>query len=275
MSPEVGVLDESALDDLVRDDPDEALSLLADLAGATDQRLRRLAGDLAARIAVDVARLGATSRRAVGRPVRASAAVAEGELDLDASLEAIHSSRTGGHPVAPAQLVVSSWQRPDTAVCLLVDRSGSMLGERLATAAVAAAAVVLRSTSSSVVAFADRPIVLSSPSDPRPAASVVNDLLTLRGFGVTDVAAALRAAQELLSRTTATRRLTLLLSDARATAGADPTEWAAAVDELVVIPPADDTADADALATATSARCIHLGGPSTVVDALTEAITPS
>lgn len=269
------MLDESALDDLVRENPDEALSLLADLAGATDQQLRRLAGDLAARIAVDVARLGATSRRAVGRPVRASAAVAEGELDLDASLEAIQSSRTGGHPFDPAQLVVSSWQRPDTAVCLLVDRSGSMLGDRLATAAVAAAAVVLRSPSSAVVAFADRPIVLSSPTNPRPPAAVVNDLLTLRGFGVTDVAGALRAAHELLGRTSATRRLTLLLSDARATAGADPAEWATTVDELVVLAPADDAADAEALAGAAAARCVHIGGPSTVVDALTEAITPS
>lgn len=269
------MLDESAVDDLVRDDLDDAMALLADLAGATDQRLRRLAGDLAARIAVDVARVGATSRRAVGRPVRASAAVTEGELDLDASLEAIHSSHAAGGAPDPDQLVVSSWERPDTEVCLLVDRSGSMLGDRLATAAVAAAAVVLRSPSSSVVAFADRPIVLSSPSDPRTAASVVNDLLTLRGFGVTDVAAALRAAQELLSRTTATRRMTLLLSDARATAGSDPAVWAATVDELVVLAPADDAADAEALAASAAARCVHLSGPSTVVDALTEAITPS
>lgn len=269
------MLDESAVDDLLRDDPDEALSLLADVAGATDQRLRRLAGDLAARVAVDVARVGATARRSDGRQVRASGALDQGELDLDASLEAIHSSKVSGTPLRPDELVVSSWQRPDTAVCLLVDRSGSMLGERLATAAVAAAAVVLRSPSSSVVAFADRPIVLSSPSEPRQPAKVVGDLLTLRGFGVTDVAAALRAADELLGRTSAARKLTLLLSDARSTAGADPAQWAAAVDELVVLAPADDVADAEALAAAASARWVPLGGPSTVVDALTEALSPS
>ncbi|MDO9173612.1 MAG: hypothetical protein Q7V62_02335, partial [Actinomycetota bacterium] len=43
VSPEVGELDEQAIDDGMRDDPDETLAMLADLVGATDRKLRELA----------------------------------------------------------------------------------------------------------------------------------------------------------------------------------------------------------------------------------------
>jgi hypothetical protein len=43
VSPEVGELDEDAVDESMRDDPDETLALMADLVGATDQKLRDLA----------------------------------------------------------------------------------------------------------------------------------------------------------------------------------------------------------------------------------------
>ena len=43
ISPEVGVLDEDAFADALRDDPDDTLTLLAELTGATDEKLRELA----------------------------------------------------------------------------------------------------------------------------------------------------------------------------------------------------------------------------------------
>ncbi|MBA3289546.1 MAG: hypothetical protein H0U21_16290, partial [Acidimicrobiia bacterium] len=55
MSPEAGTLEEDAFDDLLDDDPDGALALLADMSRATDPRLRALARQLAARVMVDVA----------------------------------------------------------------------------------------------------------------------------------------------------------------------------------------------------------------------------
>lgn len=264
------MLDEGAFDDLMEEDPDEALSLLADLSGATDERLRALAHRLAARVLVDVARPpDPDSRRGVGRLRRGRLEADGGDVDLDASLDALVAARRAGRPVAGEDLVVGAWRRPDTAVCLLVDRSGSMHGRRLATAAVTAAAVALRAGHhGSIVAFSRSAIVLASPDEPRPAGDVVVDLCRLRGFGTTDLGLALRAAARQLARSRASRRLTVLLSDCRTTTGGDPVDDARALEELVVLAPGDDTADAEAFAAAAGARWTPLHAPSQAPEAL-------
>ncbi|MGB3409993.1 MAG: vWA domain-containing protein [Microthrixaceae bacterium] len=265
LSPEVGELDPDAFAELFEDDPDEALSLLADMTGATDERLRDLALSLAGKIAVDVATAGNRQGRGVGRLTRMSAARAEGEIDLEASLEGILESRASGAPPRSDRLVVGAWRRPRTSLCLLVDRSGSMLGPRLAAAAVAAAAVLFREdTECSVIAFADDAIVLKAQGQPRPPEDVVGDLLRLRGFGVTNLALALRAARIQMDRSTAQRRVTVVLSDCRVTTGGDATSDAAALDEVAILAPAGDSDDAEALANAIGARWTTLDGPSQV-----------
>ena len=67
VSPELGALDEAAFDELMAEDPDDALGLLADMTRATDGRLRELARRLAGRLVLDVARRGPTRPRGVGR----------------------------------------------------------------------------------------------------------------------------------------------------------------------------------------------------------------
>lgn len=275
ISPELGLLDEVAFDELLVDDPDEALAMLADMAGATDRGLRELAQLLAGRIVVDLARAGTTTRRATGRLVRRSAIRGAGDLDLDASLDEMLRARHDAVPMNPDSLVVTAWERPDTAVCLLVDRSGSMHGARLATAALAAAAVVLRSPSrSSVVAFAQEAVVLAGMGTSVDPGGVVADLLRLRGAGVTDVGLGLRAAARQLERSDSPRRLTILLSDCRSTAGGEPLADALALDELAIIAPAGDSADAERLAAAVGARFGTARGVADIVDALTSALTP-
>jgi Mg-chelatase subunit ChlD len=149
-----------------------------------------------------------------------------------------------------------------------------MGGDRLATAPRAAAACAWRApTDTSVLAFADRVIVVAAQGSARPVEEVVDDLFCLRGHGPTDLAAALRAARDQLDRSTAQRRVTVLLSDARPTRGDDPTEAAAALDELVVVAPADDATDAERLAAGLGARCLTLSGPSAVPEVLTEAFS--
>ena len=266
VSPEVGQLDAQAFDSLLEADPDEALALLADLNGATDERLRELAHRLSAQVVVDVARTGAPTRRGVGRLT--SIAGAEGNLDLDRSLEAVVESRRSGARVRAEDLAARTWRRTDTAVCLLVDRSGSMAGARLAAAVVTAAAVALRpGGDSSVVAFSGDAIVLRSQGEPRAAGDVVVDLCRLRGAGVTDLGLALRVASEQLSRSRAGRRVTVLLSDCRATAGGDPLDHLG-VGELVVLAPGDDAADASAFAASGGLRWAALESPSTAPQAL-------
>ncbi|HEY3483825.1 MAG TPA: hypothetical protein VGK49_00515, partial [Ilumatobacteraceae bacterium] len=83
ISPDVGELDEGAVDDLMRDDPDEMLGMLADLTGATDPKLRELARQLAGRLYLDVARRGPVRPRGIGRLVEQPYRPDAGDLDLD------------------------------------------------------------------------------------------------------------------------------------------------------------------------------------------------
>src|SRR5262249_26862365 len=126
----------------------------------------------------------------------------------------------------------------------------------------------------SVVAFAYDAIVAKSQDTPRPVEWVVTDLLTLRGHGTTDLALALRTAGEQLGRSRAGRRVTILLSDCRATAGDDPVVEAAALTELWIVAPEGDSDEAEELARASGARCATVAGPSSVPAALSRLANP-
>jgi Mg-chelatase subunit ChlD len=167
------------------------------------------------------------------------------------------------------ELMVAAWRRPETALCVVIDRSGSMGGERLAAAAVAAAACSWRAPQDySVIAFGENVLVIKAQDTAIPAGTVVNDVFCLRGHGVTNMAAALRAAGVQLQRSRAKRRIALLLSDCRPTTGEDPTVAARALDELCIVAPRDDGDDASALAVAAGAAWTMLAGPSDVPRAL-------
>jgi len=269
LSPEVGEIDDDALEALADEDLDAALEALAAMAGATDRKLAALAAKLAGRLVLDVARAGPVTARGLGRMVTLPADRAEGDLDLDASMDGLVAARTGPGGAALDELRVRSWRRPATALSLVVDRSGSMNGHRLATAAVAAAAVAWRTPDDwSMLAFGEHIVAVKSQQRDRAATGVVDDVLALRGTGTTDLAAALRSARDQLDRSTATRRITVLLSDCRATAGDDPVPVARGLDELVILAPADDADDARALASATGARLALIDGPAAVPGAL-------
>ena len=144
ISPRVGVLDEGAFDRALSDDTDEAIELLADLTAATDRDLAALARRLAGRLVLDIARSGCATGRGIGRLVSLPADRGDGDLDVDASLEALHTAVATATPPALDELRLRAWTRPATAICLLVDRSGSMHGRRLLTACVTAAGCAWR-----------------------------------------------------------------------------------------------------------------------------------
>jgi Mg-chelatase subunit ChlD len=241
VSPAVGKLDEAAFEDLLRADPDAAVALLADLGAATDPALRAQARRLAARVFVRAGRLGAATARGYRRLTPGPAD--EGDLDVERTLE-----RAGGRPHRVEDLVARRWTAPRRAVCLLVDHSGSMRGHAVALAAMAAAAVVLARDDRapvSVIAFAADALVLQPLDSPRAPAELVDDLLSLRGKGRTDLALALRTAARELGRAPAAERLAVVLGDCRATAGADPLTAVAALDRVDVL---GTSADEDAVA---------------------------
>jgi uncharacterized protein with von Willebrand factor type A (vWA) domain len=167
------------------------------------------------------------------------------------------------------RLRIRSWSTPETALCLVVDRSGSMGGKPLAAAAIAAAAVALRNPNNySVIAFGKDVVAIKGQATDKPSERVVTDLLSLRGHGTTDLAGALRAAGAQLGRTNASRKIAILLSDCRPTVDGDVAAAAAALGELVIIAPEQDSDEAFRFAGERGARIATVAGPSLVVEAL-------
>lgn len=250
-------------------DPDEALELIARMSQATDRDLATLARRLAGRLMLDLARTGEAKSRGVGRLTVARADESSSDIDIDASLEGILGARAERRPVALDDLFTTRWQQPATAICLLVDRSGSMNGARLASAALAAAVCAWRAPKQfAVIAFGDRAIEIKGLASTKSAELVVSEVLALRGHGTTDVALALRAAQQQLASTSATRRITLLLSDAEVTTGGDPVPVARGLDELLVLAPADEPEHARQLIADAGGRMAEVDNPMSVLGAL-------
>jgi Mg-chelatase subunit ChlD len=252
------------------------MAMLADLTAATDPRLRALAQRLAAQLFLDVSRRGPVKPRGIGKIVSQPYSPDGGDLDIDASLEAI---AVGGSPggrrraIDAEGLRVRGWSKPGTALCLMVDRSGSMGGKPLAASAVAAAAVAWRSPADySVLAFGKDVVVAKSQDVPKESERVVNDVLTLRGFGTTDLAGALQTARSQLLRSRAGRRIAVLLSDCRATVEGDVIAAAGALDELLIIAPEGDSAEAETLASTVGARVTTVNGPAQVAEALSRLL---
>lgn len=272
MSPEVGELDEAAIDELLQEKPDEILGLLADLTGATDPRLRELAQRLAGRIMLDLGTRGKSRPRGIGKIVEQPYRPDAGDIDIDASLDVIAASRRGA-AIDPDGLRIRGWSKPGIAFCLLLDRSGSMGGEPLATSAVATAAIASRNPDDySVIAFSKDIIVTKSQDVSKSSERVINDVLTLRGHGTTDLAGALQVAQQQLARSRAGRRIALLLSDCRATVEGNAMAAAQGLDELIVIAPRDDHDEATVFAASCGARIFLVGGPSEIPSVLAEAL---
>jgi gas vesicle protein GvpN len=232
VSPEVGALDADAFEALMREDPDAAAEMLCDLSTATDRELQAAARRLAARVFVQIGR--GVQHRARGTRRLAPAKRSDGDLDLDRTFD-----RWSGHWPPPSdELVTRHWTASRRAVCLLVDASGSMGGRPVSVAAVAAAAVLLAAEAhlaTSVLAFSGGVATIQPGAAARPAEDVVTELVALRGHGVTDLAAALRAAGAQLAGMNADERVVVLLSDCLSTSGDDPVTALAGIDRLHVL----------------------------------------
>ncbi|MGQ0483554.1 MAG: AAA family ATPase [Pseudonocardia sp.] len=283
VSPGLGELDADAFAAALAADPDAAAALLADLARATDQRLRESARALAARVFIQLGRTGPARRRGTRRigPGRTG----DGDLDLDRTLE----RWTGqGHWPPPAEdLVTRSWTAHRRAVCLLVDGSGSMRGLAVALAAVAAAGVVLAADNgtagagaldASVLSFGEDVRVLGPQGARRPVEALVGELIALRGHGLTDLAGGLREAARQLARVPVEERVAVLLSDCLHTTGAEPATALDGIDRLHVLcplPSPEAIGAASALAARGGGRFVPVHRLTDIGPALSSLLTAS
>jgi Mg-chelatase subunit ChlD len=261
ISPEVGVLDEDAMSRALAGDP-TAFELLALMTTATDERLRAAAIRLGAQIVLDRARAGRPALRGISR-LRPARGALDGDLDIDASIDGVSEARSEARPVGHGDLTTVQWARPRTAFAVVVDRSGSMSGARLAAAATVAAACALRAPQEHAVLSFAATVELIKPlsnSDITPAV-VAERLLGLRGHGVTRLADALAAAHEQLTRARAARRVVILLSDCRSTDEDDTLGAACRLPELIILAPADDHEQAAQLAALSGARWAPIAHP--------------
>ena len=273
LSPEVGVLDEEAMRRALAGDP-SAFELLALMTTATDERLRAAAIRLSSQIVLDRARAGRPSMRGISR-LRPARGALDGDLDIDASIDGVSAARTEARPVGHDDLTTVHWTRSRTAFAVVVDRSGSMSGARLAAAATVAAACALRAPQEhAVLSFAATVEVIKPLASDTAPAVVAERLLGLRGHGVTKLADALKAAHEQLAQARARRRVVILLSDCRSTDEDDTFETASRLPELIILAPADDHEQAAQLASLSGARWGPIAHPldaAAVLDQLLEA----
>jgi Mg-chelatase subunit ChlD len=221
---------------------------------ATDEGLRTAVRRLAPRLILDQTRRGLPQNRGVAR-LRPVPARRGGDLDLDRSMDAIVGARAEARPPSLDEMTATGWARPGLALCLVLDHSGSMNGARLTTAAVTGAAcLTLAPEEYAVLAFAAQTRALKPLSAGAAPAATVESILALRGHGTTGLAGALRAARDQLAGARARRRVVLLLSDCRVTDEQDPVPAARALDELIILAPAEDDDEARRLARASGAR---------------------
>lgn len=261
ISPEVGEIDEAAVDEAMSQSPDDLMALLGDMVQATDEELRRKAKELAARLVLDRSRVGQPGGRGTAR-MRRVPADSGGDIDLDASMDAIVEARAGGRSASLEEIWARDWARTDLAICVLLDTSGSMSGDRLTASALTAAACAWRAPGElAVLQFAKEVTVLRPIEGGKSSGTVVGEVLGLRGHGVTGLAGALKAASDELGRARASRRVVVLLSDCRATDDEDPVPFAKRISELLILTPDDDTEAASELAAEANGQWRHLPGP--------------
>ncbi|WP_205547885.1 VWA domain-containing protein [Leucobacter sp. wl10] len=210
---------------------------------AGDPRVRAMARQIASRLSVRRPRRDASALRGLGRLETVPYRGASDEVDLDATIEVLAEL-----PVPEDEdILVRERLRTKRSVVLLVDVSGSMKGERIATAAatVGALAGELAHDALAVIAFWSDAALLLELGDPVRPEDLLDRILRIPARGLTNVAFPLEVAGRQLARVPAREARAILLSDCVHNAGPDPRPFAAKLPRLDVLLDASGEKDID------------------------------
>ena len=213
---------------------DEAASVVVPEADAAiDPVARTRARQIAARLAMPRARRDATSRRGIGELGSLPYRGGSDEIDLDATIEVLAE-----HPVPEDEdIIVRDRIRTKRSVVLAVDVSGSMKGERVATAAatVGALAGELEHDDLAVIAFWSDAAILLNLGQPVKPMELLDTIMRIPAQGLTNVAFPLELGAKQLARAPLRDARVILLSDCVHNAGPDPRPFAGRLPRLDVL----------------------------------------
>lgn len=198
-----------------------------------DPRVRELARQIASRLSVPKPRRDEGATRGIGDLMSLPYRGSSDEIDLDRTIEVLAE-----RPVPEdADIIVRERLRTKRSVVLLVDVSGSMRGERIATAAatVGALSSELAHDQLAVIAFWSDAAVLLELGEPVVPNDLLEKILRIPARGLTNVAFPLEVAAQQLARVPAREARVILLSDCVHNAGPDPRPFAAKLPRLDVL----------------------------------------
>jgi Mg-chelatase subunit ChlD len=207
--------------------------VVAEADTPVDPVARARARQIAARLALRRPRRDATSRRGIGELGSLPYRGGSDEIDLDRTIEVLAE-----RPVPEDEdIVVRDRIRTMRSVVLAVDVSGSMKGERVATAAatVGALAGELQHDELAVIAFWSDAAILLNLGEPVKPMELLDAIMRIPAQGLTNVAFPLELAAKQLARAPVRDARVVLLSDCVHNAGPDPRTIAARLPRLDVL----------------------------------------
>jgi Mg-chelatase subunit ChlD len=210
---------------------------LADLLSdaVPDREVSGLAQRIARRLAIRRRPREPRAERGSGKLASVPYRYRSDDIDLDRTIEVLTE-----RPVPEdTDIVVRERMRSRRAVVLIVDVSGSMRGEKVRVAAATVAALSAEEAALgdqlALVAFWSDAALLKPLAANTPAPRLLDQLLRIPARGLTNVGFGLSVARAELARSTARRRVAVLLSDAVHNAGPDPRLVARTFGELHVL----------------------------------------
>ncbi len=212
---------------------EEARLVQAEADAAADSVARARALQIAARLSVRRPRRDATSRRGIGELGSVPYRGGSDEIDLDRTIEVLAE-----RPLPEDEdIIVRDRIRTKRSVVLAVDVSGSMKGERVATAAatVGALAGELVSEDLAVIAFWSDAAILLNLGQPVKPMNLLESIMRIPAQGLTNVAFPLELASQQFARAPVRDARVVLLSDCVHNAGPDPRLFAGRLPRLDVL----------------------------------------